>query len=245
MAGQSKRKIAISTPSAPYSSRNYEEDNKRENNATGLEEKHLFGDLSFKDLPKRPPSVPCYGKPPTNGSSVGKRTRHHWPASKELLDDYLNKKSEARRRSTCKEITLYLLRNDSKETGDHTKPRFKVIKQERFLETCEEELESSTDTSLTGDSITNTLSAISEIIDNHSVRLRSNSTDGYNSIDNKVKLNETRAFLFDSVPDIQDAIQKESFVEARKHRRHGQMYSLNEGRDLLEKLTFEDKGDKL
>ncbi len=172
---------------------------------------------------------------------MGKRSRHHWPASKDLLDDYLNKKSEAHTRSTCKEITLYLLRNDSKETGDHTKPKFKVIEQERLLDTCEEELESSTDTSLAGESITNALSAIGELIDHHSIRLRSNSTDGYNATDNKVKFNETRAFLFDSVPDLQDAIQKESFVEARKHRRHGQMYSLNEGRDLLDKLTLDDK----
>ncbi len=212
-------------------------------------EKDLISDdRSLYNMPKRPPSVPFYG---TSPSSQSKGCRKQWPATKDLLDDYLNKKSETRRRSSCKEITLHLLRNDSKQPGDHTKPKFKVIEEERsltientFLGTFEEAKQSKEAPCYTYCNITNTLSAISELIEKHPIRLRSTSTDGYNAIDNKVRLNESKAFIFDSVPDLQDAIQKESFAEARKQRRHGQMYSLNESHKLLEKLSLNGKEDK-
>ncbi len=34
-------------------------------------------------------------------------------------------------------------------------------------------------------------------------------------------MNETKAFLFDSTPDLKDAEEKEKFSRARRHKRRG------------------------
>ncbi len=194
-----------------------------------------------------------FGRPSSTTSPRGRQARQAFakcrPASKDLLDDYLHTKREARRRSSCKEIILQLLRTDTAETPDSNEPKFHLIERQRRLTIANKLFESFAESEETlpdpvpnpFGSLTDTLCAYDEKLEKSPLRIRSHSADTYDATEVKVKANETKAFLFDSDPDLQDSFEKESFTAARRHRRRGAVWQSETERDvrlLLEKLKL-------
>ncbi len=200
------------------------------------------------------------GHPPGATSPRGRQTRKAFakcrPASKDLLDDYLYTKKEARRRSSCKEIILQLLRTDSGgEPQETQEPGFHLVERQRRLTIANKVLESFSESteSLPAPppnpfgSLTDTLCAYDkELKEKCPLRYRSQSTEAYDSREVKVKVNETKAFLFDSNPELQDDLEEASYVTARRHRRGAVWHSETEKdvRKLLQKLKLNSERAK-
>ena len=150
-------------------------------------------------------------------------------SSKDLLDEYFERKKE-RRRSSCKEITLQLLRQDTTEMTDPDEPRFRLLERQRRLTIANKLMESISDSceSLPGsptsygkklDSLTPGLSTVRG--GRLSLQLRSYSAEGYNPEDAKETRQETSALLFDSVPNLQDEEEMARFKMVRRNCRRG------------------------
>ncbi len=233
-----------------------DEDEEHETSPNDPESRDTFTEIPSFNYMRPNPCVPDFGRPVSSTSSRGKQARQAFAkcrvASKDLLDDYLNTKREARRRSSCKEIILQLLRTDSTDVPEATEPRFRLIERKRRLTIANKLMESFAEEVVEPlpclptpppnpfGSLTDTLCAYSEElgITSPPARYRSHSAEGYSAAETKARVNETKAFLFDSTPNLQDEIQKESFKEARQHRRNAEAFTDSEVKQLLEKLRL-------
>ena len=150
-------------------------------------------------------------------------------SSKDLLDEYFERKKD-RRRSSCKEITLQLLRQDTAEMTDPDEPRFRLLERQRRLTIANKLMESISDSceSLPGsptihgkqlDLLTTKQSTVRG--GRLSSQTRSYSAEGYDPDDAKETRQETSALLFDSVPNLQDEEEAARFRMVRKNCRRG------------------------
>ena len=149
--------------------------------------------------------------------------------SKDLLDDYFARKKD-RRRSSCKEITLQLLRQDTAEMTDPDEPRFRLLERQRRLTIANKLMESISDSC---ESLPDSTASHGKILDSLSTepssarggrlssQIRSYSAEGYNPEDAKEARQETSALLFDSVPNLQDEEEMTRFKMVRRNRRRG------------------------
>ena len=177
--------------------------------------------------------------------------QNYRPGSKDLLDDYLARKRDARRRSSCKEITFQLLRQDTSEMKDPDEPRFRLLERQRRLTIANKLMESISDSceNLPMSPNLGTLRAENfpgeEEFDlsnkSPSLRLRSRSAEGYDPTQVKDKTQETRAMMFDSVPDLKDEEERQKFQAVRRSKRRGAVcYDMDNALSLLENLNISD-----
>ncbi len=149
--------------------------------------------------------------------------------SKDLLDDYFARKKD-RRRSSCKEITLQLLRQDTAEMTDPDEPRFRLLERQRRLTIANKLMESISDSC---ESLPESTASYGRTLDSLTTepgsarggrltsQIRSYSAEGYNPEDAKELRQETSALLFDSVPNLQDEEEMARFKMVRRNRRRG------------------------
>ena len=173
------------------------------------------------------------------------------PGSKDLLDNYLARKRDARRRSSCKEITFQLLRQDTSEMKDPDEPRFRLLERQRRLTIANKLMESISDScenlpmspnpfgTLTAENIPTEEDF--DVQKSPSLRLRSRSAEGYDPTQVKDKTQETRAMMFDSVPDLKDEEERQKFQAVRRSKRRGAVcYDMDNALSLLENLKISD-----
>ncbi len=230
-----------------------DDDNNEDSSPGQLPSNNTLGSIPSFTVSPVANNLTDFGRPSSTTSPRGRQARQAFakcrPASKDLLDDYLFTKREARRRSSCKEIILQLLRTDTAETPDANEPKFHLIERQRRLTIANKLFESFAESEETlpdpapnpFGSLTDTLCAYDERLEKSPLCLHSHSADTYDAAEVKVKANETKAFLFDSDPDLQDSFEKESFTAARRHRRRGAVWQSETERDvrlLLEKLKL-------
>ena len=198
----------------------------------GQESQDTFGD------------IPSFGSKPS--------FQNYRPGSKDLLDDYLARKKDARRRSSCKEITFQLLRQDTAEMKDPDEPRFRLLERQRRLTIANKLLESISDSceslsqlspNLLGTLTVDNLPSGEELdlSKSPSLRLRSRSAEGYDPTQVKDKTQETRALMFDSVPDLKDEEERHKFQAVRRNKRRGAVcYDEDNALSLLQNLNISD-----
>lgn len=189
--------------------------------------------------------MPSFGGAQAGGHNKfsGPAFREYRPGSKDLLDDYLARKKDARRRSSCKEITLQLMRQDTAEMTDPNEPRFRLLERQRRLTIANKLMESISDSCESLPPPTNPLdSLVADPLDKSpSLRLRSRSAEGYDASEVKDKVTEKKALLFDSTPDLLDDEEVAKFNAARRSRRRGAVcYDVDNALDLLKDLQLDD-----
>ena len=157
------------------------------------------------------------------------------------LDDH-RLKNRLRRRSSCKELTLHIMRRES-VTVDQNKPLFRTIESLRRMsmqQSMAEEPPSATASPMDSPVVARRRLPVSP----QPCITRSLSAEGYNAEDLKEQQWDAHTMMFDSVPDLTADDSHERVAALKKNRRGAVCYDLDHAAVLLGNLNLEIEEDE-
>ena len=145
-------------------------------------------------------------------------------------------KTRLRRRSSCKELTLYIMRRESVNV-DQNKPIFRTIETLRRMsmqQTTTEETISATASPLDSPMVARKRISVST----QSSITRSLSAEGYDADEVREQQWDAHTLMFDSVPDLSADDSHERIAALKKNRRGAVCYDLDHAAVLLGNLNL-------